>query len=792
MTYHGNLWGDDEDDGDEEQQDAPRSVTDLSSEDRQQFSSLDEYAPGTSDEEVENGGWTPIDDFKERNFGGDGVDPYDFVMADEETFESEQVEDELSGGAIDKATAPLTAINEAANLTLDNSQLSVQEASQQYIGAAYEQDISEEGQQAGAEEFQEDAEANLERSMWAFEGAARVAESAGGDRTPTAIRGAGNMVTAMVAEPAGLVTGVNIAPETAEESTFLDENEGDDVTDYNPPAHYVLLDALTVGGVGGVLSKLGRSGVDEAATAARGSDAVEGFNRADGEAATQAGTTMATSGLARFGLRSLDDLPADRIARMDFDEFMGASRSVDQSVSDARIPDAGIEDLDVSRAFDEIGDAGDNLPVRSVEDAARTGDGGVDEVSGIGARFSDFTDRIGFTSRGGDGAFRSGRWARGSDEAGEAAEAAARSDGLAARTFDDISESVRFPSRSEAAVGALAGGAVLADRTNPGETVAGWVDSVFDGPGPGTGGGGGGGASADALVGTLSAQTTAQAGNGFDIQYSLTNTRGKGVRAAVAVTIAKASDARESGMRTRPDGTTTDSEKREAVVSEQRMTLEGDSSELVEIPKSKTRRLPPGDYTLSLIALTGESDKSRLSQQSISVVQPDDEEDQNGNTRWSEPEVVSQLAAGWYLMRQVKVGSEEQRFLVVGQREDGTHIYIGSGGRVSTSATTFDTEAKAREAHAAWMEQTLSGEGDPDPRKTPAPGGARPNSRQVMDDASGGFVGTLKGAATSRPLIMLAIIGVSLWYISDGKPLKYVKGLADDAVDTVEEVMPGR
>jgi len=144
---------------------------------------------------------------------------------------------------------------------------------------------------------------------------------------------------------------------------------------------------------------------------------------------------------------------------------------------------------------------------------------------------------------------------------------------------------------------------------------------------------------------------------------------------------------------------------------------------------------------------------------------------------WGDPQMVQELPAGWYLFAQSRQNTDETRFMVVGQRDDGTNIYLQSGGNVAQSPHFFPTAEAAAQSLQQWMQRAQNGnvrEGN-----RPSEGAGRPDSSDVKKDAAGqdenslsGLVDRLSGAARNNPVMFAGgtaiTLGIAYYLYTEG------------------------
>lgn len=201
----------------------------------------------------------------------------------------------------------------------------------------------------------------------------------------------------------------------------------------------------------------------------------------------------------------------------------------------------------------------------------------------------------------------------------------------------------------------------------------------------------------------------------------------------------------------------------------------------------QVRRLPAGDYQLTLFA---DGDGSgRVASTSMTITGGPGGQGQEG--RWN-TEILGELGAGWYLVRQTHSQEDRQRFIVAGKRDDGTRIYIYPGGQVRESPHHFSSRQEAVSAFEAWAQRHQSGETTED--ETPSSSGARPSSGGVSQDSrektggpgGQGLVGTAADIISSPAgLAGLVVLGAAIWYASGGEPIAWLRGQANDIIEEV-------
>jgi hypothetical protein len=264
----------------------------------------------------------------------------------------------------------------------------------------------------------------------------------------------------------------------------------------------------------------------------------------------------------------------------------------------------------------------------------------------------------------------------------------------------------------------------------------------------------------DVWDGSLDAPNSVKRGEGFAASAEVRNTVSSQANANFIL-----------GLRA-SDGT-------EARLGNQRARVSSNSSTTLEFNvRQRTKRLPEGEYQLSLFA-DGDG-AGRVASTRLDVTGSDDPTGGEWNTQ-----MLGELGAGWYLARQTR--GEEQRFIVVGKREDGTRIYIYPGGQVRQSPHYFGSRADAESAFQAWAQRHQQGETSDG--ETPSRSAGRPTEQGVARDAQtkdSGLVSGLSSTLTSPAGIAgLVVLAAAIWYVSDGEPIAWLESQANSVYKEV-------
>lgn len=499
--------------------------------------------------------------------------------------------------------------------------------------------------------------------------------------------------------------------------------------------------------------------VDEGTTAARGGEDVGEVMARGAETQGQASMSILdeialgaargvedVTGLGRRTGRVTEDIPSgaqresvESLATMDFEEFAGTQTSVNLGEEFAGITDIGVESAD-----EALPALVDDLPTRGVSEGigprsatAEAVEEAVPSLDEIAGGFTRTVEDAAARGPEGEGAFD------------EAFEGTARAGDEVARGADEAAESGRL---IDGRLAAATGGGLLG--------AAGVT--LFGGPGDGggdSGGSGGAGPGAgpqgesNVWSGDLRTQSPVAQGQGFPVEATVINTDQAPHEARIAVFVQRGDQTGRLGSR--------------------RVNLRGGGRTSLDFDtEQRTAQLPEGDYTVILAATSGEG-QGRLASRSVTI-QPRGEGQQRGGARgeWGEVSIVRELGQGWYLARQQHKTEDEQRFFVVGKRENGEQIYLRPGGQVQSSPHAFDTAEKAVAAFRAWLQRARNG--NTSQRETPSATGGRPSGQQIREQARGGLPG---GTGT---IAVAVVLFVALWYVSDGHPIRWLNRQFED------------